>query len=246
MILFGKRGEPSLGVWICGALHFFSFWSLAGSPAVIMAQVNQLPAYGQLSAQAGLEIPDGATAGIGGMNSSSNGSASKGPLLPHRSAGGANASHSVSATAQIIDLAAMDEAILGRKQTSSSSTEITDRFRSREAVNADKARQLLSGYRTLTDPTESIDHRDWNRTLRSLELQPPGTHSLSMSNVQHYLKKAEEAEQANRIQASRVYYRMAWEAMTPEVKQRYQQFLVDRDRWDQKRRDADQTLKRRF
>ncbi len=38
----------------------------------------------------------------------------------------------------------------------------------------------------------------------------------------------QEAEAANRLSSARVYYRMAVEAMTPEMKQRYAKILEDR------------------
>lgn len=238
------RGIAHIGWSICISSLFVL--CATGLVSEASGQVVQLPSQRQFSVQTTVDVPDGGTVGLGGAGYSASSSVSRGLLFPNRAIGVSAGAHVTSVTAQIIDLAAMDEAILSGNNGTASRSQQPERFRSRQATESDMARQFISDYRTLTQPDKSIDYRDWSRTLRSGAASQAVDSSLVGENVRHFLKKADEAEKLNRIQASRVYYRMAWEAMTPEMKQRYQQFLADRARWNQEQQAAEQPGKRKF
>jgi hypothetical protein len=53
--------------------------------------------------------------------------------------------------------------------------------------------------------------------------------TLAEDDVRYFLMRGKEAELAHRIQASRVYYRMAMEAMTPEMLERYHRIVEQRN-----------------
>ena len=74
----------------------------------------------------------------------------------------------------------------------------------------------------LTDPGK------WQRVLAGGHPTVPVHTSLAEADVRFYLKMGQEAESANRVMAARVYYRMAVEAMTPDMLARYEKILADR------------------
>jgi len=70
---------------------------------------------------------------------------------------------------------------------------------------------------------------------------------VAEADIRYFLARGAEAEQANHIVAARVYYRMAVEAMTPELIQRYQQILAEREAEEaQQRAAADQANRQSF
>lgn len=202
----------------------------------LRAQVVQLPAIQQFSMSGGATIPDGGTAYLGGNSYSSTGSVSRGfsPFNQNRAFGASSGMSSMSATVQIIDLAAMDEAILNSNVPSrviaqkNRSLAVSDSA----ASDADKARKFLSSYSSIKTAREGDpSYRDYPSALGGSGSKPPAVDpSLAESNVRHYLKMGMEAEAANRIQSARVYYKLAIESMTPELMERYQRVLAEREK----------------
>jgi hypothetical protein len=236
--------------WNVRAAAVIGFLLAAGlgqlPPKTAMAQVIQLPSVRQFSMQGGAMVPDGGTAYLGGYGTSAQGSIGRGGLFPSRAIGGIGSHQSVSVSAQIIDLAAIDEAILGTRPTATPQNSTQPRLVSREAEEAELARQFISDYRTLTTPQDAIDYRDWTRTLSSSPASEPVDPSLVAANVRYYLKMAKEAENLNRIQSSRVYYRLAWETMTPEMRARYRQILADRALTNREAQTDESSDRRKF
>ncbi len=217
-------------------LTMTSLWVVSLSTHYLPAQVVQLPVIQQFSVSGGATIPDGGTAYIGGNAYSSSGSVSRGfsPFNQNRTFGANSGMSSMSATVQIIDLAAMDEAILNSNVPSrviaqnKRSLAVSDSATS----EADKARKFLSSYSKI-DTAKSGDpsYRDYPPALGGTGSKPPAVDpSLAESNVRHYLKMGMEAEAANRIQSARVYYKLAIESMTPELMERYQRVLAEREK----------------
>ncbi len=214
-------------------------------------QVVQLPSVRNFSMTGGVSVPDGGTASLGGTGYSATSSASRGPFpLGTRAMGGVAAGASLSVSVQIIDLDAMDEALLGRQPRSAvaaSSTKV--RAASTAAASQipaatmggpldpkNAARDRLVGAGDLLYSTKDLRPRrvtpdHWARILSSED--PAGYRGdptvaateLADANTHHFLRLGREAEQAGRTHAASVYYRMARDAMSPQLKQRYQAAL---------------------
>ncbi len=219
------------------------------------AQVVQLPTVRNFSVTGGASVPDGGTALLGSSGYSATSSTTRGPFpLGSRAIGGISAGASMTASVQIIDLDALDEALLGRATNTASSAgdmagstaaNLADE-RAKQSNNAkgsagpldpqDAARDRLSNANSLLSNSKQVRARrvtsdHWARVLSSEDplgyrsdptLAPP---NLKDSNIRHFLELGRAAEQAGRINAANVHYRMALEAMSPELKQRYQRAL---------------------
>lgn len=205
------------GVWISGNSAF--------------AQVVQLPTYRSFSMSGGVVVPDGGTGYLGGSGNLSQGNMARGgALLSNQAVRGRAGLGGVTVSVEIIDLDALDEAILSANVPLQSLSTRPNNRSTTPADDADQARRFISGYRTVSSTSEPQDYRDYQRALFSATDSPPQTQgSLAESNIRYYLKKGQEAEKANRIQSARVFYRMAREAMTPELLDRYQRILAERD-----------------
>lgn len=216
-------------------LAFVSFLIVAASVNCIHAQVVQQPVMQQFSYTGSAVIPDGGTAYLGGNSYSSSGSVSRGfsPFNQNRTFGTRGGMTAMSATVQIIDLAAMDEAILNSNVPSRVIAQNNRKLAvSDSAVNeADKARKFLSSYSKInTTKTGDPSYREFPPALGGAGKIPTSDPSLAESNIRHYLKMGMEAEAANHIQSARIYYKMAIDAMTPELMDRYQRVLAEREK----------------
>lgn len=135
----------------------------------------------------------------------------------------------VTASIQIIDLDALDQAILNSNVPSRVIVQSNRTLPVSDVALAEQARKFLSNYPT-NQSARSGDpsYRDLKWTAGNATKLEPLEASLAESNVRYYLKKGQEAEELNHLQAARVYYRMALEAMTPELMERYQKVLAER------------------
>jgi hypothetical protein len=86
----------------------------------------------------------------------------------------------------------------------------------------------LVGVSTPTGAAPNTDPGKWQRVLSGGQPTVPVHLAQAESDIRFYLKLGQEAEAANRVMAARVYYRMAVEAMTPEMQIRYEKILADR------------------
>lgn len=185
------------------------------------AQVVQLPVTRNFSVQGGAWVPDAGTGTYGGYRSSRYGSR-RTPL--GRSYGGSISPTSVAVSVEIIDLQALDDAILNRN------TAAPNNVISADSPAADGSRQYLgplAPQRPLTMQSR-VAPDAWHRTMagksKSTTLHP----ELAESNIRYYLQQGKQAEALGRVNASRVYYRMAIQSMTPEMLERYRKVLADR------------------
>ena len=86
--------------------------------------------------------------------------------------------------------------------------------------------------------------------LRALAGAPPaelGNPKLLESEIRYFLQQAVTAEDAGRLNAARVYYKMARERMPAELLERYETILADRAAAEEARRQAElEAIRRRF
>lgn len=185
------------------------------------AQVVQLPSFRNFSYSGGALVPDAGSASLAGNSYARSGSVSNG-WGPYgtRASGSSFGTTNSSASVQIIDLQALDEAIL-------SSNIPKQNIRSRSAISATTGRSLV-GASAPSGPSPNLDPGKWQRVLAGGQPTIPVHTSLAEADIRFYLKMGQEAENANRVSAARVYYRMAAEAMTPEMRARYAKIIDDR------------------
>lgn len=203
------------------------------------AQVVQLPVVHNFSYTGGGLVPDAGTGYLGGNMRSSSGSVSRGgPLNQNRVFGSSTSASHLSASVQVIDLAAMDEAILNANVPAKVIANNNRTLPVSDQAAADQARKFLTNYSKMNtarigDP--SYRNLDPAQGLAKPEAVDP---SLAEANVRYYLKMGQEAEMAHRIQSARVYYKMAVEAMTPELMERYQRVLEQREKAEKEKAKA--------
>lgn len=190
--------------------------------SIASGQVVQLPSYRTFSYTGGAVVPDQGTGILGGTTFSRQGSAYRGAgPYAGRATGFSSMSSSVAASAQVIDLKALDEAILAANvplNTTGSAPLSYD-------ADSDGRSTLSSTGESQASVRRGHPFR-WQRVLAGGGSdEPPLNQGLAESNVRYYLRMGKEAERADRILSARVYYRMAVDAMTPEMMVRYQRIL---------------------
>lgn len=192
-------------------------------------QVVQLPAVGNFSVSTTVSVPDQGTTSLGGGGASSYGAASRGAgPLASRAQGGISSANSASISATIIDLAAMDEAILNMPANSSN------------VPNYETPKQGKKIFNTLVPhhydreikrhPAQPHPY-DW-----MVALGPQGNDHfdsaenrvLDGSNVRYFLEKAADAHAQGHAAAARVYYQMAMERLTPAQRKRFDEIKASR------------------
>jgi hypothetical protein len=209
-----------------------------------MAQVVQLPSIRNFSVSGGAIVPDGGTTSLGGVGyaTSQSNSAGWGPYAIRNgssSVGGA----SVAVSASIIDLQALDEAILGRARadTSASGAGSTSPMTAGPLApaNTNPASQA-SGSTTsgltgvaASAAAASAAYRNpgrirsippttgYNQALAGGLPEIPANSVLDLENLSYYIRKGREAEDAGRHHAAEVYFRLALETMPPQLKDEY-------------------------
>jgi len=183
------------------------------------SQVVQLPSVHNFSYSGGAWVPDAGSASLAGNSYARSGSVSNG-WGPYgtRASGSSFGTSSSSASVQIIDLRALDDAIL-------SSSVANPNPQVRTATTTGRS---LVGVSAPSGPSPVTDPGKWQRVLAGGQPTVPVHTSLAEADIRFYLKMGQEAEVANRVAAARVYYRMAIEAMTPAMQTRYAKILSDR------------------
>jgi putative hemolysin len=132
-------------------------------------------------------------------------------------------------SAQIIDLDALDQALLISNAPVTSSVARSAQADTSQARSADQARDFLSNYASQSPvPARAGDYGSILQRMVDRSPAQPVEASLAAANIRYYLQKGREAEASQRLQAARVYYRLAQEAMTPEIHLRYQQVVDQR------------------
>ncbi len=214
------------------ALAMLSCW--VGFDATCLGQVVQLPSVRNFSYSGSFWVPDSGTLAVAGSGAGFATSSSRGwgPYGGSRGLQSAAGGTAITTSVHIIDLQALDEAILSGGRSAATSAK-------QPSVSPQPQRNYLSSSTAGPSSTRELASRSnsgqWQRALAGGGLQAPKPPSVA------------EAEQANHIVAARVYYRMAVEAMTPELIQRYQQILAEREAEEaQQRAAADQANRQSF
>lgn len=227
---------------------------LASISQTAQAQIVQLPSLHTFSSSGSVLVPDGGTALLGGSSYARQGSTSSGfgPLSNQATAGSAGGS-TLSASVQVIDLEALDRAILAGaapRTTMAADTSVTGgpapALASGEAVTggqaaspgtddsraASRRSRLNSRFEDSTrqlsaNATERVgaDPSKWQRVLSGSGTPTVVNTSMVESNVRYYVELGQQAEKSGSVQAARVYYRLARQAMTPELVSQYETVL---------------------
>lgn len=211
----------------------------------LSAQVVQLPSFRNFSVNGGAIVPDGGTTSLGGVGyaTSQSTSAGWGPYAV-RSGSSSVGGAAVSVSASIIDLQALDEAILGRSGTGVAASTGTTGSTVTAGPLAPANSAPVTGDPTTGNSTEltgvaasaaaaSAAYRNPGR-IRSIPPSTgytqvlagglpeiPPTSVLDLDNVGYYIRKGRQAEDAGRHHAAEVYFRMALESMPPQLKDEY-------------------------
>ncbi len=237
-------------------------------PVAARAQIVQLPQLHSFSNSGTVLVPDGGTALVGGVGYSAQGASRSGMgPLSNRALADMTSGSTISASVQIIDLEALDQAILASatprtaplaqplpgsppqalpaNSPDKSGTAVTaagTQQRSRLDRLADdqaSAQTLSTTKRAATDPGK------WQRVLSGGGTPPVLNVSLVESNVRYYVELGEQAERSGSVQAARVYYRMARQAMTPELVAHYEIALRQRAAEEAARKTGEQAQENR-
>ncbi|HAC90559.1 MAG TPA: hypothetical protein DCF63_07975 [Planctomycetaceae bacterium] len=194
-----------------------------------IAQVVQLPAFRQFSYVGGSMLPDAGAMNFAGNRYSIQSQSSTGGLLPAVARSGIIGQTSIEISAQIIDLDALDQALLISNAPVTSSVGRSAQADTSQARSADQARDFLSNYSSQSPlPARAGDYGSIPQRMVDRSPVQPEEASLAAANIRYYLQMGREAEASQRLQAARVYYRLAQEAMTPEIHLRYHQVVDQR------------------
>ena len=191
------------------------------------AQVVQLPSVTNFGTSGAVSVPDQGSVFLGGNRSSRTGSstAGAGPLAS-RSIGNAASAGSLSVSATVIDLQAMDEALLNRAADSASTLPPNYAPRATGTPIMNTLTPHLYGQRAGRAATRAPDPNAWQ-----IALGAPGTEAIGVANaavsdeseIHYYMHRAQEAISTGRNAAARVYYRLAYEKLTPAQRDRLQE-----------------------
>lgn len=181
-----------------------------------IAQVVQLPSMHTFSYSGTVSAPDAGIDYLAGVQNSSQGSATRGwGPYAGRAAGSAISGGQLSLSAMIIDLKAMDDAILG-----TTSPAVPVQGAKTTGPNPMSAQPF--GYARTSRPP--VDPNGWQLALSSNTTNVSSLRDDQASaDVRYYLDKAEESMRANRLAAARVFRRMAFERMTPELRNKMEE-----------------------
>lgn len=221
-----RSGPARLGTWFSIVSVGVVCW--LGIPALLAAQVVQLPSVGSLSVTGAVSVPDQGTLDLGGVGRGlhANGSTGIGPMATRTGSSQLSAG-SATVSATIIDLQAMDEALLdqpmGAMSASARGATYTARATGVPVINT--LTPHLYAHRMGRAYARTYDHGAWQRALGTAGLEEVGRANAMVgddSEVRYYMLKAHEATLARHNAAARVYYRMAYERLSPEELMRLQ------------------------
>jgi len=193
----------------------FEFMAL---PTSIQAQVVQLPSVSNFGTTGAVSVPDGGQAYLGGYGAMRSSSRTAGGWpAASRSASQSISGGSISVTATIIDLQAMDAALLAQPVDRARS--IPSRFRPADTGTPIANTLDMERYRQFT-PQAPIqpEPNAWRQALGSPGDPPlPADGSLAgtEADVRFYLQKAQDCTNSGRMAAARVYFDLAYQKLTP-------------------------------
>ncbi|GIW99911.1 MAG: hypothetical protein KatS3mg111_3244 [Pirellulaceae bacterium] len=196
-----------------------------GGIGLAVGQVVQLPSMGTSRYAGTVIVPDSGQVEIGRVRRSGSYTSRTGGVLNSQRVGVAS---SAQITAQVIDLDALDEAILSahvptdapKAATTATSSSFPDAGR-RVLPNV-IARPRSERPRLPPEPGA------WQLAMTEEHVTRPRIESLAEADVRYYLDQGREAEMAGHLHSARVFYRLAIEAMTPEMRERYNRLVAEK------------------
>ncbi len=255
LFLAERTGVPERSTKDSHNLCWLGRWSLAvilSSLGVssLSAQVVQLPGVGTFGYSGSVSVPDQGTASLGGVQRNRSGTVTRGPIGA-RAFGNQSAGTSVTASVTVIDLAAMDEALLKQRTGPSSVAQAPNAATASANVgtsNNKPARSMTAASKYLhphysTPVVNTLKPSNYSRLTGQGVAKPkqdPNAWQMAMgpsghaeesrarqvagedgTDIRYYMQKALESQQAGRIAAAQVYYQLAFEKMTPEQQERF-------------------------
>lgn len=208
------------------------------------AQVVQLPAMRSTSFSGTVSVPDAGTGSLGGVRygRSTGRRSGLGHSFTH-----SNSALSTSVSVQIIDLKAMDDAILA---SNTSVKRGGSGVLAADSPAFDGSRNFLGDMRPIPASrtgTKRPAPNAWHRAMAGESAVQSQAHpGLVESKIRDCLRRGKAAELAGRVQASLVYYRMAIDAMTPAMLLRYEQILKERSELEGKKQTGAANVSRKF
>jgi hypothetical protein len=213
---------------LCGLLAALA---LQGSPAasgMLNAQVVQLPTVRSFGYSGAVSVPDQGTASLGGNLSSQSGRTTSGAgPLASRSSGSAAAAGSMSVSATVIDLQAMDAALLNQAAGGTANPPSSYAARPTGTPIMNTLTPHLYGQRVGRVDTRAPNPNAWEIALGASGTAQTGLASAAVrdeSEIHYYMSRAQEAISSGRNAAARVYYRLAYEKLTPDQRTRLEEF----------------------
>ncbi len=217
---------------------------IAGCCSSVSGQVVQLPSVSTFGTTGAVSVPDQGTAYLAGNRSLRSGATSSGfGPIGSRAIGAAAGGSMVSVSATIIDLQAMDEALLNRS---------LDKLPPRNYPAMNNGTPIINtlapkNYSRMAQRTPRNAHNsnDWAIALGSPGDDVVDTSSVE-NNVRYFMSQAAKASAAGRVAAAQVYYRMAMDRMTRNNKSGTRK-IKDRNaeaarRWSDARRTGEGKL----
>lgn len=214
----------------------FSAWTAVCAVTVMVAsssidrgaraQVVQLPSTHAFGYSGSVTVPDSGQANLGGVGRQRTGVArAGGGPLAGRAGGSASGGTSVVASASIIDLQAMDAAILNAPSSNQASNYTT---RNAGATIINTLTPSLYARRMGADQLPPPDDPNaWQIALGGgsvSKVGPSNTIVRDDTDVRYFMHRAKQASDVGRQSAALVYYRMAYERLTPEQRERLHEF----------------------
>ncbi len=193
---------------------------VAASSCNAAAQAVQLPTFHSFGASTTVSVPDRGGVLLGGVSRAASGSVSRGPGLGplgrSRALGSSVGASQVSVSATIIDLAAMDEAVLAeaRRIRNAESSSATG-----PAIEPPRAAAAASRHVAIPDasPVASVDALQQRHAQQAVQQR---------QEVLTLLEKARQAEANGKAGVAKVYYHMAArradDVLRPQIEARLQ------------------------
>lgn len=197
--------------------------------AVCHGQVVQLPAVASFEINTTVSVPDQGTGSLGGVGRSSYGTASRGVgPIASTARGGVTGANSASVSATVIDLAAMDAALLNMPPDRQHVPNYGTRRQGTKIVNTLTPQHYDREIKRSHAPPHPTD---WMIALGSQgndHVDSAENKLRDGSNARYFMEKAAAAQSLGHESAARVYYQMALDRMTATQKQRIEEIKAAR------------------
>lgn len=191
---------------------------LLGMPSSLPAQVVQLPSMSSFGYSGAMNVPDRGQAYFGGVGSmQARSRVSSGLPLASRAMSQSVSGTSVSVSATVIDLQAMDAALLA--QPVDQPRAIASRFRAADrgtpianTLDTERYRQFVPHAPLPPEPNA------WRQALGApgdAPLPADGSANGTEADVRFYMQKAQDCYNSGRLAAARVYFDLAYQKLTP-------------------------------